>query len=275
MPAGLFVATASEPSRATDRAGGRHVTHGSGVTLVYATDASGSWQTESFTGGIFGTVALDAEDRPHVLQVRSDPQGLRVWSLVAGSWTSVDLPGDESQYPMKAQLASGSDGHLHVIAVVGDSLAYHSNASGSWSYLELPTTGAISDPRLAVGPDGRPHVVWQEPPTGLRHAVLIDGQWAVEEPPAGTIQGLDTTVDADGHLWTVYRLPAQLNADQAIDELRVATDASGAWSEELIVVEPFTPSGSYSSSSSSSGHHKAVVRSTTASSSPALNTTKE
>ncbi|MBN8230953.1 hypothetical protein JYK02_25885 [Corallococcus macrosporus] len=134
----------------------------------YATDLGGTWTTRYLSPGWARAIALDAQDRPHVLIARLAPKGGYLLGTVSatGAWTltpldELGLDGD------RERMAVDANGHVHIVfaRLSGGTpkLVYASNASGAWVSEPLEQELPLGSPRLRVALEvdaaGRPSLL--------------------------------------------------------------------------------------------------------------------
>jgi hypothetical protein len=147
-----------EPHLAVHLNGSSHVVWITGSTnaadIRYATDASGSWVTESLTSnatGDFGpAIAVDGDDRPHVVWAGWDPSRQKGKIFYArrdpSGWTTKILAASYiGDYWMGAQpsIAVTGDGVPQIAYRASNYQSYRvdhaTNVTGPWTYQALPT----------------------------------------------------------------------------------------------------------------------------------------
>ncbi len=179
----------TEPRIAMGPDGSAHVVwYGKGDSakygIWYSTNAGGSWldkperlSTHSEELQTEPRIAVGPDGRAHVVWHGPDASGGddRIWySSDAGkSWLDepVLLSEKLDYWQGDPQIAVGLDGRAHVVWAgranhAGDSLVWYStNAGGSWldkpKRLSTHSEELQTEPRIAMGPDGRAHVVWR------------------------------------------------------------------------------------------------------------------
>jgi hypothetical protein len=227
-----------------------HISHQGGNgsdTLYYTTNrpatAGGAraWRTEtvkvlqvgirSLVVGLDGTVAIAYRaDSPSLTVALRSP---------AGAWTF--QTADASSRAFDPSLAIAPDGSLHTVTNDYDggtsrSLRYSTNASGSWATEVVPVGLGYWLPSLAIDPQGKAHIAAQYGTGGhLTYTTNVTGAWVATEidPVEGNSnQYSSIALDARGAAHIAYHTGA--------DALGYATNASGSWAYQVVVVEGAT-----------------------------------
>jgi len=228
---------------AVDSSGNVHISYydGANRAVKYATNASGSWRTET-VGSVGNSVFLDtilyldSSDNPHIVYYDFSSDSLIQATRASGVWqlqTFINL-GIKKDY--RPSIAVDSSGNIHIAycdtSVSPRELKYVSNVSGAWQ-----TKTADSDcsyVALAVNSTGEPHIVYfyyayvngvnyQE----LRYATIVSGTWQIETISSNAyFAKISLSLDVSGNVHTIFQ--------EEFSGLKYATNASGSWSTEKI-----------------------------------------
>ncbi len=207
----------SGPSVTIDADGHLHVSYGNGAALQYATNASGSWRTESVDAtaapGRHHSIAVDADSNVHISYRDEVLDALRYAHNLEGGWTAqvVDDSADDVGY--SNAIAVDADGAVHI----------------SYRWHTLDALGAkdtqTTDPMTLAD------IGWKMVSAAkLRYATtdLCRGNDATGDTDADGIcddldlcLGDDLTGDQDGDMVCddIDNCPAQSNPDQADQDL--------------------------------------------------------
>lgn len=199
----------------------------------YATNASGSWVTETVPSpGDLGedpSIALDRSDKVHISY--SGSNGLMHTTGASGSWVTdtVDSSGRHSS------IALDSKDKVHISYAGTSGLMYATNASGSW---EIETLDPVDvwHTAIAVDSSDRVHISYSDNTNYLlKYATNSSGAWvitAVDFIPYGDISiALDSLdkvhVSYHGLDWRKL--------------LIYATNSSGSWVARILDIEESSP----------------------------------
>lgn len=111
---------------------------------------------------------------------------------------------------------------------------YATNAAGTWTSTPVANPSDVNA-NIARDSTGAVHVSYLDF-SGLTHAVYGSGVWTTEVADAQAFCDASLAVDSTDKIHLAYRASASSR-----DELRYASNASGAWSSH--VVDAFDPSG--------------------------------
>lgn len=203
--------------------------------------ASGSWTTKSIDAGEVGaynSMALDTAGKVHISYFDTENGDLKYATNAFGKWvkTTVDDGGLTSAGYYTSIVIDGS-GRLHIGYIIysnsdGSVLKYATNASGEWvnETVETVANTLLMDTSIAIDSKGRAHIGYDDYTNQkLKYATNASGQWAVsspvpdsEEHPKGIVPSI--SVDSLDNIHIAYISP-----DNATNQLRYMTNASGAW----------------------------------------------
>ena len=147
-------------------------------SLIYAANASGSWQIEDVGYGIddaYGNIGLLEVAGQWVLAFGANT-GLYVVRRETDGWVGEQLATDRTWLE---DMVADESGALHLLASsTDDGLVEVSDESGSWSTTTISSSTPYSA-SVALDPTGTLHAVWS---TGnlLYHSVCKEGVWTKE-----------------------------------------------------------------------------------------------
>ena len=138
----------SSLSIAVDGSGSVHISYYDAGTskLMYATNADGTWKSESVgsaNGGIYNSIAVDSNGKAHIAYFDSANHKLIYATNKGGSWATTTID-DGGQYNSIA-VDKNNVVHISYQDTNNKVLKYATNAGGSWS------ATAVDSP--ASGPD--------------------------------------------------------------------------------------------------------------------------
>ena len=219
--------------------------------VFYARFQDGAWtpaeqlsSSPAYAG--FPAIAVDASDRAHTVWYGFDGAFYQIYyrRLDPTGWTPERALTNEAVDATNPSIALGPEGHVHVVW-------FRLNRNATWNeiaYLRLegdtvaelrPISAAgvdSTDPSIAVGPDGRVHVVWSARPGGvdrIEHAERA-GTWSAPEAVSPTAVGAmhpSLALDGSARLRVVW---------ESVGGGIFAQVRDGAWSAPTLVS---TPSG--------------------------------
>lgn len=228
-------ATASTATGATDTTGTPGTT-GPTSTTDPDPDETCRELTPGWTGEIvddncaYVSLAVDADGAAHVVFVKgSDAAGTATAHYAtnkSGSFVTTTIDAEAGRVRSTA-IAVDADGHAHVSfdKITGSTVRYATDASGSWVLEEVtsvPVGGA--DSTLALDAAGRPHISYRGGQGDLYLATRPTDMWILELVSATGAQNSSLWVDPGGEVHVAF-------GDYYQDELFVATNSGGAWSE--------------------------------------------
>lgn len=159
--------------------------------IVYATDASGGWQSTVVAElQAYPVIAVDGSGIPHIAYV-DDEAGdgsnpVHYLTPASGSWTD-DVVATSSDAKSLAALAVDAAGHAHLVYKSGAVLDYVSDASGAWQSTQVdsfdaagPQEGNCGAYDLSIDLDaaGQPHLSYEDTDGNLKYAALSQGKWS-------------------------------------------------------------------------------------------------
>jgi hypothetical protein len=234
-----------------DAAGHYHVAWlGTGPTIKYSTNASGSWVTETAltpaTGWQWLSIAVSSLGDVYIAGFKQDivsdllcvtkphptvEEPAPVWAAPAAIDDSVNVVG---QY---VSMAIDSNDYLHAAYYDANltDLKYATNATGSWlsTVIDSDATNDVGTYcSLAIDSSNKVHVSYFDATNGnLKYVTNKSGGWVdyTEDADVADTVGKWSAIDVDGsgkvHI-SYY--------DETNQDLKYATNASGSWEAETI-----------------------------------------
>lgn len=208
-------------SLALDAAGKVHLSYAAGDAsngLIYATDASGIWQSTFVSpGAIMQTsIAVDGAGRAHIGYAHGDGVTCDIGHATnaSGSWVDSTVA-----FPVKCAISLALDGannvHLgYMVAQPDFALMYASNASGIWTTTLVDRFDWIpgNNPALAVDGSSRAHMTYTDQNADLKYATNAGGSWASVYVDAkgevGIYNAIAIAPDGRAHVAYSFRDPA-------------------------------------------------------------------
>ncbi len=227
--------------------------------LKYATNASGSWVTQSVNseGGAHLSIAIDSSDNVHISYISFNRGGgrlidnefadLKYAVNSSGSWVikTVDSSGGIKK---NSSVAIDSSDNVHVTYVGPQGLMYATNASGSWvtELIERTANTFYGDrvryPSIAIDSSDKVHISYSlaVPDYGyfqfyLKYATNASGSWVIETVRnEGVITSI--AIDSSDKVHIAYTTDAAVNYSTRCIyyHLKYATNASGSWVTETV-----------------------------------------
>jgi hypothetical protein len=199
---------------AIDADGRSHVAYvdGSDQTLVYLTNASGAWTSETL---------LYFEQNPSSVALAVGPQNVvgvaaAVWDWTGGSglgttihlfsnetgeWASQSLAENGSGASVALAIDSQSAAHLafNLQGTAGNTLKYASNAGGAWELERLTTDIAWWGIALTVDDEDAPHVIYSTAnDVTVTMGVKQDDAWGYQDIDGHDFIGMSPAMALDG-----------------------------------------------------------------------------
>ena len=184
--------------------------------LMYAKYNGGTWSFEyadlsGFYGnGLAGThssLAIDADDNPHISYYDKTNKNLKYAKRVDGKWTSevIDSDNDVGQYTSLALDSSGNP-HISYYFVTGGDLRYATYDGSSWVIETLDVANNVGHySSLKLDSLDNPHIAYYDYEAGnLKYARKLNGIWIVElidcVDDVGSFVSLDLDSKGDPHM---------------------------------------------------------------------------
>jgi hypothetical protein len=223
--------------------------------LKYAGNANGAWETATLdTGaGLTPRIFVDSNDQVHIVHTKLDASDLlkfldlKYTTNSYGSWETVTIntqvvKGDD------ASIAVDSDGNVHISLRneegVGTreegsdgGLRYVTDVTGQWTWVDVDTSPtAGNDTDIAVDRYGAVHISYLDKSGGLRYSTNASGAWEVYTIDDAANVGWNTSiaVDSNGGVHISYSDPSPVLNPPGNGCLKYATNASGAWTTEIV-----------------------------------------
>jgi len=223
-----------------DSNGKAHISYQNGANydLKYATNASGSWVTETVDSagsvGAYSSIALDSNNKIHISYLDWTNHYLKYATNTSGTWTVASL-NSMGQYGFYTSLAVDSYNKVHISCQFKASgayaLLYVTNVSGTWvtSAVDSSVLQDVGEYiSIAVDSNNSAHISYKSGSDSgdyaVKYATNASGSWVRYMIDSyGVPFGMTSiAVDSPGKVHFSY-----VDAD---GELRYATDASGTWS---------------------------------------------
>jgi len=209
---------------------------GIGWELAYASSAGGGGFSRGMiaTGeelGEFSSIALGPAGAPAVAYIDGISGNLMLARRSGSAWSSevVDDRGF-SGYDCSLEIDAAGAMHVAYSDLEAGTVRYATDAGGAWT---IETIASGDFPSLALGPEGEVVVslLSHLSSSTVQLATRDAGEWRFDTVP-GPVQPLFTSLglDADGAAHLVYGDLGRLGES----ELWYATNASGAWTTELV-----------------------------------------
>lgn len=215
-----------------------------GGRLMYATDATGSWVTETIAeqglAGRASSIAVDSEGAVHVSYVGGDVDGygdLMYATNEGGSWDSQVI--DDGYVVGHTSIAIGLQDNVHISYHTGhdelnDSLRYATDASGAWSVESVDTGMSGYYNAITLGSNGAVHMISYAGIGGmpLKYTTNAGGSWSTQNIEDSVWIGsfCSIAVDSEG------RPHAAISTSDEISQvdLKSAVLSGGSWASEAI-----------------------------------------
>jgi hypothetical protein len=205
---------------------------GSDTHLMYGTNATGSWVTDSLDAGygvgMASSVAVDSSDKVHICYSGGLYGGLEYATNVTGSWLTETVDSGMPGLNGRGIAIDNSD-DVHIAYTDGLDLKYATNALGSWAIesVDSPSTG-VAALSLALDGSGKAHIVYihgMPPACTVSYATNASDSWLIETADTTTDPNyVSNAVDSLGKVHACY------NDGEAPDlDLKYATNVSGSW----------------------------------------------
>jgi uncharacterized repeat protein (TIGR01451 family) len=220
---------------ADDQVGDLPADAGSFPVQERSAQSPATWQTKSVDGGGVGSytsIALDAEDHPHISYHDHDSKNLKYARWTGQSWATQTVATGED-VGLFTSLALDAESHPHISYYdrARHYLWYATWTGANWSRETLDINNKAGlYPSLALDADDHPNIAYFAR-NDILHIEWTGSKWVVRRID-GTVQGLGLgiSLDLDGydHAHVVY-------CDSDGRELRYAHWTGSRW--EILVVE--------------------------------------
>jgi hypothetical protein len=167
-------------------------------SLRYAHFDGAGWSvtTVDSTGGYSTSIAVDADNRPHISYVSyADFRYYVKYAYFDGeNWSAEAIPSDPVLWDGRTSIAVIPSGKVHItFSTVSGQVQWATNASGSW---EVRPVGEGIEPSLALDSSGNPHIVFNSEATGDIFYSRYDGdEWSHENLTGFEGEGAGETPD--------------------------------------------------------------------------------
>ena len=175
--------------------------------------------------GDYNSIAVDSNDKVHIVFYRNDNSNLYHATNASGSWviSSIETNNNVGKY---CSLAIDSNDGLHVSYQynTGNALKYAYKASGSstWSRTTVDGTGGKFT-SIAVDSNDKPHIAYRDSGGDVGYAEKTGSSWAYGfVQTAGDIASTSIAIDSDDHIHIAYY-------DSSNEDMYHLTDTSGSW----------------------------------------------
>jgi hypothetical protein len=184
--------------------------------IVYASNASGSWQNTVVAGvQAYPVIAVDGAGAAHIAYLgEAQADGsypVHYMTDVSGSWTDSVAATSQDGKTLLALAVDGA-GHADLVYKSQAQLEYASDVSGSWKVMQVDSFDATGpeddscgayDVSIDLDVAGQPHLSYEDTSGNLKYASLGAGQWATSYVD---IEGTQNQIrmDAAGHAHITY-----------------------------------------------------------------------
>jgi hypothetical protein len=200
------------------------------------------------TGGHIGpqtAIAVDADNRPHVVYYDERERFLKYAVLNGDTWTRESV-AELDNWEQRVDIAVDGQGRPHVsfqgFAESKWSVKYATRTAGGWQVATVDADGDLSHPSIAVDSAGNPHISYYQisdstnsTTRDLKYAVWVGSAWAIStvdrEGDVGNYSSI--AVDSAGHPHISY-------VDYSNRALKYAHHGGTSWSK--VTVDRNSPS---------------------------------
>ncbi len=204
---------------------------GAGFVLKYATNVSGSWQTETIdasgSAGLYPHIFIDNYDKAHVSYYDATNGDLKYANNTQGYWASaiVDSTGDVGKFSSLAVTYLGA-AHISYYDATNGDLKYANNASGSWALYSLSAEGDTGlYTSLALDILDAVYISYHDATNSSLHFITNNsGNWQAAIVDEAQNVGPYSSLALDSHGDASISYYDATNGD-----LKYATNESGTW----------------------------------------------
>jgi hypothetical protein len=234
-------------SLALDSSGNVHISYYDvgRADLKYATNASGSWISETVDGigligvGTYTSIAMDSLNNVHISYYSNGILKYATKSVIPDSgncqnndWNceTVDNSADVGLYTSIA-IDPLNNVHISYYDWTNEDLKYATGSLGSWSIQTIDSTGDVGIyTSLTIDTSGKTHISYHDVSRGeLKYATNTSGSWGNETVDNSADVGLYTSIALDGSTNVHISYYDLTNGD-----LKYVTDSSGSWIDEAM-----------------------------------------
>lgn len=183
--------------------------------IIYATNASGTWQSQQVAGGdVYPSIAVDGDGMPYIAFLGEESADgsypVHYLSDASGTWTDAIVAASFDPKSLVALAVDGA-GHGYLAYKSHDDLEFASDNSGSWlgSKVETFAAGPLDDSfgdydvSIALDSFRQPHISYQDSAGDLKYGSLGHDGWdTVYVDTQGAQNRL--CLDAAGHAHITY-----------------------------------------------------------------------
>jgi hypothetical protein len=211
---------------------------GASFDLRYATDASGSWVTETVDSGYVGwftSVTTDSNNSVHISYLAPTNYVIKYATNASGSWDTqtVDnvqyLPELSSEYTSIA-MDSYNKVHISYVDVFGLKYATNFYSPDSWFIQTVDSTGGMGS-SIAISSHVFPmHISYFAYNGDLKYATNASGSWVTQTVDSAVYVILQFTSIENTSIATDSNNKVHISYYDATNgDLKYATNTSGSW----------------------------------------------
>ena len=207
--------------------------------LKYATNASGAWVTSTIDSGYVGkytTIAIDSNNNVHISYSDDANEDLKYATDVSGAWvtSTIDSVGDVGEYTSIA-MDSNNKVHISYYDSSNEDLKYATDASGAWVTSTISSGNVVGlYTSIAIDSNDKVHISClrshgvSDEYGDLNYATNAAGFWRTILIHSGYVgKYTSIAIDSNNKVHISYY-------DATNDDLKYATDVSGAWVNSII-----------------------------------------
>jgi hypothetical protein len=216
---------------------------GASFDLRYATDASGSWVTETVDSGYVGwftSVTTDSNNSVHISYLAPTNYVIKYATNASGSWDTqtVDnvqyLPELSSEYTSIA-MDSYNKVHISYVDVFGLKYATNFYSPDSWFIQTVDSTGGMGS-SIAISSHVFPmHISYFAYNGDLKYATNASGSWVTQTVDSAVYVILQFTSIENTSIATDSNNKVHISYYDATNgDLKYATNTSGSWVTQTV-----------------------------------------
>ncbi len=226
-----------------DSQGEPHVLYATATVLSYAGRTASGWVSETVAAERPASLVgldIDPADVPHAVAVFGSE--LRLYRRLASGWAHETIGSGMIEGP---DIALDHQGAAHVVysrRSPSQAIIYARRGSSGWVLTEL---AAGSSARIAVGPDGRPQVVYSNGRGTSSHTRFDGAQWVTQQL-ATSSNGIAIGVSSSGSPAIAHNTRAAMatltfHIGESTGWRSEQIHASGLWPSEVVFDGNGTP----------------------------------